>query len=164
MISEDASAVRAGVPPRRSLWIMVVTPLCVGVTSLRLLKAIGQLHHEVLFLFLGIAIGGLYVWIILENLFEREEVNFDRSSVTVTSHLLWWRRVRCYPVHDIREIHYFGEVNRGEPCIRLMLKGRKQPISMLRGLRDGEAEELFLSIYRSLPVLASKLAAQLTMG
>ena len=138
---------------------MVVTPLCIGVTSLRLLRAIGQLHHEVFFLVLGLVMGALYTWIILHNMFEREEVHFDPALVTATSRILWWRRVRTYPVRDIRKIHYFGLVYSGEPCIRLTLQGRRYPVSLLHGMGDGEAAELFYSISRSLPVLASKLSA-----
>jgi hypothetical protein len=158
MTFEDSRAVRASVPPRRSLWIMVVTPLCVGVTALRLLGAMSQLHHETLFLLLGLLFGGLYVWIVLQNLFEREEVQFDPGMLTATSRLLWWRRVRRYPVQEIRAIHYLGYVARGEPCVRLTLNGRRLPISMLRGLQDDEAETLFRSLNRSLPIWASKLS------
>jgi hypothetical protein len=159
MVYEDSTAVRASVPPRRSLWIMVVTPLCVGVTALRLLVAVGQQHHALLFLLLGLIFGGLYTWIILKNLFEREEVNFDRSAVTSTSRMLWWHSVQRYPVRDIQKIHYFGLVYRGEPCLRLTIDGRRSPISLLRGMGDNEAAELFDSIHRSVPVLAKKLSA-----
>ena len=152
------SVVRATVPPRRSLWIVVVTPLCVGFSTLHLLGAIVQVHHAALFLVMGLALGAAYLWIFLQNLFARQEVYFDRSAITATSRLLFWRRVRSYPVHEIRQINYLCQVSRGEPCIRLTLEGRKVPISVLRGLADGEATRLFSSINRSLPLLASKLS------
>ncbi len=158
-IVDDPSDIRVAVGPRRSLWIMLMTPFCVLVTALRLLGAVASLHHSAWFALLGLSLGAFYFWLFFWNLFGRQEVDFNLASVTATSKLCGWRRVRSYPVHDIQKIVYVGYVYRGEPSLRLMLTNRKLAISVLTGLENGDAATLLGKIKQSFPHLASKISA-----
>ncbi len=157
-ISDDRSVVRASVSPRRSLWITLITPFCVRMTALRLTAATASLHHALWLIFLGLLLGFLYLWIFLGNLFESQEVYFKNSSVISSFHLFGLHRVRTYPMKDIQTISYGGYVHRGEPSLRLVLRDRVGPVSVLTGLEKMEAEVLLSTITQSVPVLGSKIS------
>lgn len=156
-ISDDRSVVRATVNPRRSLWITLVTPFCSMMTALRLMTAAGTLRHALWLLCLGLLFGVFYLWIFLGNLFERQEVDFRTSSVTSTFNLLGLRRVRTYPVQDIRQISYAGYVYRGDPSLKLELRDREGPVLVLTGLQNREADLLLSTITHSVPALGRKI-------
>ncbi len=156
-ISDDRSVVRATVYPRRSLWITLGTPFCSMMTALRLMGTATSPRHALWLPCLGSFLGLLYLWIFLGNLFERQEVDFHTSSITSTFNLCGLRRVRTYPVNNIRQIVYAGFIEHGEPSLGLVMRDREAPVLVLTGLENSEADTLLSTISQSVPVLGSKI-------
>ena len=160
-ISTDASFVTATVAPRRSLWILLCTPFCVLATALHLLGATPNIYHAVWLALVGVSAGILYLWLFLWNLFDRQQIDFEPRSVTATSNMLGWRRVQSYPAHQIQQITYIGYVPQGESTIRLLLNDRSNPVAVLSGLNNSDAEQLLHAVALSFPHLSNKISTQL---